>query len=49
MAVKDVERKITKIGNSLGVTFPTEVLKRGALFYNAYRLHTPPSTVAKRG
>jgi antitoxin MazE len=28
MAVKDMERKVTKIGNSLGVTFPTELLKR---------------------
>ncbi|MCM3790393.1 transcriptional regulator [Domibacillus indicus] len=27
MAVKEVERKITKIGNSLGVTFPQEVLE----------------------
>ncbi|GIN69911.1 hypothetical protein J14TS2_03860 [Bacillus sp. J14TS2] len=27
MAVKQVERKITKIGNSLGVTLPPEVLK----------------------
>lgn len=27
MAVKDVERKITKIGNSLGVTLPHEVLE----------------------
>ncbi|MCM3760237.1 AbrB/MazE/SpoVT family DNA-binding domain-containing protein [Halalkalibacter oceani] len=28
MAVKNLERKITKIGNSLGVTFPAELLKR---------------------
>lgn len=27
LAVKEVERKITKIGNSSGVTFPPEVLK----------------------
>jgi len=27
MAVIEVERKITKIGNSLGVTLPQEVLK----------------------
>ncbi|MCT1903308.1 AbrB/MazE/SpoVT family DNA-binding domain-containing protein [Oceanobacillus sojae] len=27
MAVKHVERKITKIGNSLGITLPPEVLK----------------------
>lgn len=27
MAVKELERKITRIGNSLGVTFPHEVLK----------------------
>lgn len=27
MAVKQVERKITKVGNSLGVTLPPEVLK----------------------
>lgn len=26
MAVKDVERKVTRVGNSLGVTFPAEVL-----------------------
>ncbi|MFZ0447212.1 MAG: AbrB/MazE/SpoVT family DNA-binding domain-containing protein [Bacillus sp. (in: firmicutes)] len=26
MVVKEVERKVTKIGNSLGVTFPQEVL-----------------------
>ncbi|OKL35280.1 AbrB/MazE/SpoVT family DNA-binding domain-containing protein [Domibacillus mangrovi] len=26
MAVKEVERKVTKIGNSLGVTLPQEVL-----------------------
>ncbi|OXT15245.1 hypothetical protein B9K06_22300 [Bacillus sp. OG2] len=26
MAVKDVERKVTSVGNSLGVTFPAEVL-----------------------
>lgn len=26
MAVKEVERKITKIGNSVGVTIPQEVL-----------------------
>ena len=26
MAAKEVERKITKVGNSLGVTLPTEVL-----------------------
>ena len=25
MVVKEVERKVTKIGNSLGVTFPQEV------------------------
>jgi antitoxin MazE len=25
--VKEVERKVTKIGNSLGVTFPQEVLE----------------------
>ncbi|MCA1037506.1 transcriptional regulator [Bacillus infantis] len=25
-AVKDVERKVTSVGNSLGVTFPAEVL-----------------------
>ncbi|WP_332633601.1 AbrB/MazE/SpoVT family DNA-binding domain-containing protein [Halalkalibacter flavus] len=28
MAVKNMERKVTKIGNSLGVTFPAELLKR---------------------
>ncbi|MFC5714405.1 AbrB/MazE/SpoVT family DNA-binding domain-containing protein [Thalassorhabdus alkalitolerans] len=28
MAVNNMERKVTKIGNSLGVTFPTELLKR---------------------
>ncbi|PLR86782.1 AbrB family transcriptional regulator [Bacillus canaveralius] len=27
MAVKPVERKVTRIGNSLGVTFPAEVLE----------------------
>ncbi|WP_028777744.1 AbrB/MazE/SpoVT family DNA-binding domain-containing protein [Shimazuella kribbensis] len=27
MAVKEVERKVTKIGNSLGVTLPAEILK----------------------
>jgi antitoxin MazE len=27
MVVEKVERKVTKIGNSLGVTFPAEVLK----------------------
>lgn len=26
--VHEMERKITKIGNSLGVTFPSEILKR---------------------
>lgn len=27
MAIKEIERKITKIGNSLGVTLPKEVLE----------------------
>jgi len=27
MAVREVERKVTKIGNSLGVTLPAEVLE----------------------
>ncbi len=28
MAVREMERKVTKIGNSLGVTFPADVLKK---------------------
>lgn len=27
MAVREIDRKVTKIGNSLGVTLPQEVLK----------------------